>query len=1177
MIASAGTEIGGSLLGEAATGLIKSKSVKAKAIGTGLRFVSGALSSMAAQKAIEGREDISLGRTLAAGAINSIVPKRGFTTRPVLQSSLIGAGMASGESAISSLIDEGSVNLTDVAISGAVGAGLGFGFGKLDERFGSITKRLTGKTAEEIDKMILNKELTDENLNDMMRAVVGKEISTKELGRARVLIERENMARDLVNQETPLYSNYLKFRNLFIPAKTIGKGAQEQYFTFAQNFERAEAMSRRLNKNVDNLVSRNPELREPISRYISGGEMSEELAAHPISGDLRYMRDLEIQSMRELKDSIENSDTLNFLPQDQKDVILTRMQESINKGVHVYDSAQYRAFYDLKFSSKIKEEDVLEELKDTFLRGVDPDDAKAITKGEKLAQKHLDHIKSLRVSKGRSRAQEMVANLPGRFEKVVGGHMPGPLERQFLGEVTKETLAPGQRARFLIRDLIKHKALIDTDKSLVDILKKSGQIKYEKEPGHIELVLRTGSAVDIDGRKMYVPNESADAIVKLYDSKMREQTAEGIASHMADVYGSMVSLSKVTKVVLNPPSYAVNAIGAQIAALSNGVLPNFKDYKRGFKLGLTELHGLYNYSTNKLKVDNPEIRQKILQDVNEMYRLGLGNATLASNEVSAAINNGKIGDLTRVATEGFGKLYSVTDTATRFMVWKKNVKSMQTILKGSGVQVSDERLKKIAAEITNDTYQNYERTSRAAKQLSRMGIMPPFVTFALEMTRNMTNQVRYINMMRDGDAFAKKFGITLTDEARKKLAAEGRKRAAYFTSVVGFTVAAPTLIGSMTGALADGESVDPDKMEDYRFFLPEYARDKDIVATFNPKTKNGTFAMTSYLLPNAVVTQPLVALLQQGYNEVTDQNAVRNGVRAMLTEMVGEGTFVNQSLFRAIDNRDMRGETISDREGAQKFVDLMTFFAMETFEPGALREAEKFMKAFEGSSDFTPQEVFMRQLGLRFQKTNFDQMAKFRIQDFSRRYSSARGKYTTNAKYKNLTPEDLERSYRDAVQESQAAFERVQEAYNRLDSFGYTSEEKIKILREGNVKSSDIYRIVRGMPFKPFPRGVNLSIGEEYSELFSGLSDRDVNKSIAELRSGSTKDRLKAKRFQTEFRRRKNDERRGRSEEDKLLMNMSIAERAEILKEMNAHRDRKLMNEFKRKGVINKDVNLLLK
>jgi len=257
----------------------------------------------------------------------------------------------------------------------------------------------------------------------------------------------------------------------------------------------------------------------------------------------------------------------------------------------------------------------------------------------------------------------------------------------------------------------------------------------------------------------------------------------------------------------------------------------------------------------------------------------------------------------------------------------------------------------------------------------------------------------------------------------------------------------------------------------------------------------------------------------------------------------------------------------------------MKFFVFESFKPGFANEIEKFGDAYENRGDFTPSEIWLRQVGLRFQKIDMTQMAEFRIQDFTKRYSGARGTYTTNLKYKSdeLTPEEIERSYREALTVSEEVYKDIEEAYNRLDSFGYSTDDKIKILRGGNVKSEDIYRIVNGMDFKPFKRGLSATTGEQYQEFTVGKDESQIKREINQMKRGTPTEAITASRFERERNRIKNDERKGRTPKDKLLMNMDVVSRAQMLIDMGVNQDRSLYFEYKRKGVITKDVRMLLR
>lgn len=143
---------------------------------------------------------------------------------------------------------------------------------------------------------------------------------------------------------------------------------------------------------------------------------------------------------------------------------------------------------------------------------------------------------------------------------------------------------------------------------------------------------------------------------------------------------------------------------------------------------------------------------------------------------------------------------------------------------------------------------------------------------------------------------------------------------------------------------------------------------------------------------------------------------------------------------------------------------------------------------------------------------------------------------------------------------------------------GFNSEEKIKIMRDGNVKSEDIFRVSRGLDFIPYPKEVSLTTGEQYTELAEGKTDREMKSIISSMkRSKDAKEAIMGRRFEAERNRRSIDERRGRTPEDRLLLNMDLLSRARSLVEINAHRDRGLYREYRRKGIINNDVASILK
>ena len=132
-------------------------------------------------------------------------------------------------------------------------------------------------------------------------------------------------------------------------------------------------------------------------------------------------------------------------------------------------------------------------------------------------------------------------------------------------------------------------------------------------------------------------------------------------------------------------------------------------------------------------------------------------------------------------------------------------------------------------------------------------------------------------------------------------------------------------------------------------------------------------------------------------------------------------------------------------------------------------------------------------------------------------------------------------------------------------------------MKSAGVRSADIFRISKGMDFEPFKKGITESIQEQYDEQMQGKSKAEKVSVIRKLYSGGAADRMKADRFRAEDKRRRTNQKYGRSAQDLLLMNLSASDRADMLKEMNVHLDRALYLEMRRKRIITKDVEMLLR
>ena len=211
---------------------------------------------------------------------------------------------------------------------------------------------------------------------------------------------------------------------------------------------------------------------------------------------------------------------------------------------------------------------------------------------------------------------------------------------------------------------------------------------------------------------------------------------------------------------------------------------------KGAKLALNE-SDFMNKAGNFIRKSSAQNRKAYLDSYDEYVRNGIMNGNIAADDIietlrAVGTSGGKlqqVANVGKVPFEFFGKMYSVTDIAARASVYEANKRSLQKIFPRLAGAVNKRELEKVAAAITNDTYQNYDYVSRIVRRMSRIGIMPQFVTFTAEFARNMYHQGRIAKMLMTGDVnkLASQYGVSrnvLKDVNMGAFRKEGIRRAA---------------------------------------------------------------------------------------------------------------------------------------------------------------------------------------------------------------------------------------------------------------------------------------------------------------------------------------------------------------------------------------------------------------
>lgn len=976
---------------------------------------------------------------------------------------------------------------------------------------------------------------------------------------------KSKVAVEAISASTENPSNLVRmkdrFLSIFAPSWVVGKEARNEALSFRKRVAAAEELGGRVERRVAAAIKRDPLVEAKVNAFLKGkdldpslGDLRDDLVVYrdkldELEGELinqlelDHMASLESGKLRTVTDKIlalkEKSESLSgkklrkaqqkIKKQEKKLEETPKLIEKIKKSRELgdYTRREYRMFTDSDFVPDLKlREKARDELVNNML-------AKNKNMSRKVAeQKAEDHLtklegKSARVKKlDTGRAGRAKDEAPLMRKKNVG-----PSERAWLGEITET----GERMRGTLSGVARLVAKKQTDRNVANILSKNGlAVPADKEvPGMIPLKLKAGETTGL-----YVPQEVQASINSLYLNGAQQRSNNPIIAGLQDLYSSAVGLSKATKVLLNPPSYAVQVYGNTINLLGMGVNPFNRKAYTGTRLALAEYGGL-EYLMSKAGKTN---REEFLKDLNDMTKYGIKGENIMASDIRDAFERGLFSEAADKPIGFFGKAYSVPDTVGRYVGWK----AQQKMIKKVYPHLGDEEVKRLAAEIINDTYQNYDRLSGIVKSLSRSGIMPQFASFTAEFMRNQYNQGKIIKQMLAGN-FGADLGIDVSKANVKAMRMEGAKRLASLATVYGATG------GTIAAINRDGGVEEKDK-EHIRELLPGWDQTKSLAMRLSPDGKQVSYANVSYIAPHALG----LAALEAGISGEPIDNLARIAVE----EFIGEGSFVNRAMMEAINNRNARGQKISYSEkDLVSAKERLIYFLKETFRPGAMREVEKLDEALRGVGDLTTKQVLARQIGYRVNTVDFAENAKYLIMEHKDNADMAKREFTKARKEGNLRPEDLESLYQQANAARKESMALVARRNANLINRGYTEEERINVMKEAGLSGKDILATLEGR-YNDIDRVESQSPSDIYSELEGDMGSK--RKQIIDIMQT---DRSLGNKLISQWKRERKSAKSGRTSRDDLLRGLSVSERVDYLRN-NPGR----LQELRQKGIVTKSV-----
>ena len=1109
----------------------------AATLGAGIGYVTssiggGIMGDVAAQK-IEGRDNINWIRAGLNG-VQNLIPGAKITKgpqmlqrvssaaakSPIVSNAVVGSVFGPASVAAESYYETGELPETkDVVQAGLVTSVLGGGLGATQKVGQKLLGRFAGKTAQEVEDLV--------NAGD--RGAIAY---------VDALTANVDPAEFMTASNTKAYFQSLAdtTKSRIAPSKTIGPKATQAIRDAGNIAMAGREVGSFLGNRVKDAIAKSPnpaEVEGIALDYLNGKVSKLPEGLENLAGDLSAAR----KYIQEYQDDLLKNHYNGQRP--LPDYLRTAIEESKNNGDYLTRS--YRFFEDADYKPTQKQTDAaFNYLKST---GMD----------EKQANAYLAELNSKRAG-----------TVDDAYNFFFGSQNAGVLKerkdvapeiREYLGEFT----APGEKISSTMSKLSRLVAYDTSDNEIAKALLETGALKTANDPaskGLIEIKLRRGNAKisTPEGEEiLYGTPDVQYAINQLYGVDADGKAIDIADTVTKDAWESMVSASKATKVLLNPPAYLVQVYGNMHNVMGMAMNP-IKGLKTGLKMGAAQfadspigkIPGFRKLAAN---IDVPSLDQ-----FKRYKEMGLVPQGLQFADMQAGLTGNKIGKATQKFLDPFGKVYSIPDIALRISAYENNLSMLSKAASGASADKALQQIiEKRAADLTNSTYVNYDYINKSVRTLSRKGVINPFFAFQAEMFRTQYNQGKLALSMING-SFAKslqdELGVPIND---KSLRIEGAKKIA--------------ALASLYGAYSYGidkfnrNTISSDEERAYRETIaPEWDENRPMALV-----KNGDKIQSinsSYIVPHMQMIGPFLSAARGE----SMQDAFGKFSETFIQDAAGEGSFPFIVAGQALANHSYKtGAPISyDPAMTGKVADISQFFVKELFEPGVMREIEK-------ARTQPISTTVARQAGIRINETTIADGFRFKanrakqaLNGISENVAYQRGKLERN----QIGQDEFSARFAEQDNEFKKQEQELIKHTRNLRTLGKTDDEIINMMKDSGIGSSKILNAIEG-------RSVGISITPKDTTLdkYESLTGRTNREKELEISKMFKSDPVVARKLLDYHKQILKDDILDIKPKDKLVRALPIPERARyIFDRMNESESPDgVFMQFYKKGVITSD------
>lgn len=1048
-----------------------------------LSFGSGIVGSAAAQN-IEGQDKFSWGRAFADGLINLIpggkIGKTGIKTgkeltKQVIKSGAIkstaGAGIGGAYEVIQTGVDEKRLpEAEEFLTSSLTGAVLGGGFGV----GGTLASNKVKKWMRDPFK-----------LDDAIQKG-----DTDALNLADAIYEKT----EIEPYKSP--NVFLKTISSYAgaPSKSVGPEVTKEIRQAKNLVSSRESFASKIQNQIRADVKQyeNPqEAAQLLNRYVTGEitDLPDQLSASKAWADVARQDIYELQG--KLLDN--HYSGANPLPK----ALADKIEASRNNGDYL--TRTYKWFSDPSYEPSAQAKNkLIVGLKRSGMEKKEIDKFFSDLDAKKATPEGFQDVSSLFIRK-HSDILKTRNNLSSEF-------------REYLGEITS---APDNMGA-TITNLARLTAYDKADFAIKNTLVRSGLASTRREKGLVPLTLKRGIAKEGDNQ-LFVPEYTQKAINNLYVKEADQIVQDGVLGTLLSTYRNAIGISKLVKVPFNPPSWAVQFYGNLINLTGMAMNP-FRGINKA------KQYSFFDFSSsmpNAMSFTNRKTAKKLgatgLNEFKRLQELGLIDANVVSQDIRQAFKKDAVGALTSKIADPVGKGYAGPDTMFRLVAYENH----KNFLSKAFPNAKGSALEEVAAELTNNTYQNSNMLSNTIRQLSRYGVLAQFAAFWFELMRNQYNQGRLIKRMLSGQ-FANDYAGQLGKANMRTIKAEGAKRLVALTALYGSAIGGVSMFNRQVGGVSE---------EEERAWRETGAPiwDEENSLAIVRKGDKVYYKNMSYLIPHLDGAKVALSALR-GDNFTDSMGGV---TRALMESFGGEGDFILSNLFPALQDFDPDKQREISGAGTPmgELRDRSKWFVSEAFTPGVIREMERAMSRDQGWA-----QTAIRQLGIRVNNTTIQDGAGFRIRKVKNNISAIK-RNLASARYEfENNPERLKQAHAKLNQQYHNNLATLKKHADNLRVWGLSENEIIKIMKDSGVSGKDILFALDGKnPDLPIIKRQTPS--DTYSDIIADVQPEKRVAAIKQIEDPDMRSKVLAL-----HKRVKRMERAGINEREQIVKSLGVSD-----------------------------------